>query len=60
MTHVSPLPKHYLSDKVEHFTESVIREMTRQAMLHNAHQLGTISGWTWFGSSPTPATFRLP
>ncbi len=36
MTQVSPLPKHYLSDKVEHFTESVIREMTRQAMLHNA------------------------
>lgn len=39
MTHVSPLPKHYLSDKVEHFTESVIREMTRQAMLHNAINL---------------------
>ena len=39
MTHVSPLPKHYLSDKVEHFTESVIREMTRQAMLHGAINL---------------------
>jgi hypothetical protein len=25
--------KHFLSDKVEHFTESVIREMTRQATL---------------------------
>jgi hypothetical protein len=36
MTHVSPLPKHYLSDRVEHFTESVIREMTRQAMLGSA------------------------
>jgi aminotransferase len=32
-------PKHYLSDKVEHFTESVIREMTRQAMLYNAVNL---------------------
>src|SRR5208282_3489607 len=27
------------SDKVEHFTESVIREMTRQAMLHGAVNL---------------------
>jgi aspartate/methionine/tyrosine aminotransferase len=32
-------PKHFLSDKVEHFTESVIREMTRQAMLHGAVNL---------------------
>jgi len=32
-------PKHLLSDKVEHFTESVIREMTRQAMLHGAVNL---------------------
>jgi aspartate/methionine/tyrosine aminotransferase len=31
--------KHFLSDKVSHFTESVIREMTRQAMLHNAINL---------------------
>ena len=31
--------KHFLSDKVEHFTESVIREMTRQAMLHGAINL---------------------
>jgi len=31
--------KHFLSDKVEHFTESVIREMTRQAMLHDAVNL---------------------
>jgi aspartate/methionine/tyrosine aminotransferase len=31
--------KHFLSDKVEHFTESVIREMTRQAMLYNAVNL---------------------
>src|SRR5271170_3158594 len=32
-------PKTFLSDKVEHFTESVIREMTRQAMLHGAVNL---------------------
>ena len=39
MTHATALPKQHLSDKVEHFTESVIREMTRQAMLHNAINL---------------------
>jgi len=32
-------PKRFLSDKVEHFTESVIREMTRQAMLYGAVNL---------------------
>lgn len=31
--------KHFLSDKVEHFTESVIREMTRQALLYGAVNL---------------------
>jgi aspartate/methionine/tyrosine aminotransferase len=31
--------KSFLSGKVEHFTESVIREMTRQAMLHGAVNL---------------------
>jgi len=31
--------KQFLSSKVAHFTESVIREMTRQAMLHNAVNL---------------------
>jgi aspartate/methionine/tyrosine aminotransferase len=31
--------KQFLSDKVEHFTESVIREMTRQAMLYGAVNL---------------------
>ena len=30
---------HFLSDKVEHFTESVIREMTRQAMQYDAVNL---------------------
>ena len=33
------LQKHFLSDKVEHFTESVIREMTRQAMQYGAINL---------------------
>jgi aspartate/methionine/tyrosine aminotransferase len=31
--------KHFLSDKVSHFTESVIREMTRQAMMYGAVNL---------------------
>src|SRR5271167_3496865 len=39
MADVSVQPKQFLSDKVEHFTESVIREMTRQAMLHGAVNL---------------------
>jgi aspartate/methionine/tyrosine aminotransferase len=40
--------KHFLSDKVEHFTESVIREMTRQAMLHGAVNLA--QGFPDFGA----------
>src|SRR6202453_4448306 len=39
MTQVSAHAKHFLSDKVEHFTESVIREMTRQAMQYDAVNL---------------------
>src|ERR1700737_4572786 len=39
MADVSTQLKHFLSDKVEHFTESVIREMTRQAMLYGAVNL---------------------
>src|SRR5258707_10116403 len=39
MPQVSAHPKHFLSDKVEHFTESVIREMTRQAMQYDAVNL---------------------
>jgi aspartate/methionine/tyrosine aminotransferase len=31
--------KHFLSEKVSHFTESVIRDMTRQAMLYGAVNL---------------------
>ena len=38
-TGASAAHKHFLSDKVEHFTESVIREMTRQAMLYGAVNL---------------------
>jgi aminotransferase len=34
-----PPAKHFLSDKVSHFTESVIREMTRQAMMYGAVNL---------------------
>jgi aspartate/methionine/tyrosine aminotransferase len=39
MNSVPSHTKHFLSDKVEHFTESVIREMTRQAMQHDAINL---------------------
>src|SRR4051812_43655809 len=39
MADVAFQPKHFLSDKVAHFTESVIREMTRQAMLYGAVNL---------------------
>jgi aspartate/methionine/tyrosine aminotransferase len=38
-TSLSDQKKHFLSDKVSHFTESVIREMTRQAALHGAVNL---------------------
>src|SRR5580704_9898411 len=39
MADVDVQSKHFLSDKVEHFTESVIREMTRQALLYGAVNL---------------------
>ena len=39
MTPLSTHSKHFLSDKVEHFTESVIRDMTRQAMQYGAVNL---------------------
>lgn len=39
MSEAATQQKHFLSGKVEHFTESVIREMTRQAMLHGAINL---------------------
>jgi len=45
--------KHFLSDKVQHFTESVIREMTRQAMLHGAVNLAQ-----GFPDFPAPAEIK--
>ena len=53
MAQVPALPKHYLSDKVEHFTESVIREMTRQAM-----QYGAINLAQGFPDFPAPAEIK--
>jgi aspartate/methionine/tyrosine aminotransferase len=53
MADVSIQPKHFLSDKVEHFTESVIREMTRQAMLHGAMNLAQ-----GFPDFPAPAEIK--
>ncbi len=45
--------KHFLSDKVSHFTESVIREMTRQAMLYGAVNLAQ-----GFPDFPAPADIK--
>ena len=45
--------KNFLSGKVEHFTESVIREMTRQAMLHGAINLAQ-----GFPDFPAPAEIK--
>jgi aspartate/methionine/tyrosine aminotransferase len=45
--------KHFLSDKVEHFTGSVIREMTRQAMVHGAVNLAQ-----GFPDFPAPAEIK--
>jgi aspartate/methionine/tyrosine aminotransferase len=53
MTPVSIHPKHFLSDKVEHFTESVIREMTRQATQYNAVNLAQ-----GFPDFPAPAEIK--
>src|SRR5450631_614321 len=39
MTDTIHRSKSMLSDRVRHFTESVIREMTRQALLHGALNL---------------------
>jgi aspartate/methionine/tyrosine aminotransferase len=46
-------PKQFLSDKVTFFTESVIREMTRQAMLHDAVNLAQ-----GFPDFPAPAEIK--
>src|SRR5580692_11663206 len=53
MTDVPAHSKHFLSDKVEHFTESVIREMTRQAMQYNAVNLAQ-----GFPDFPAPAEIK--
>jgi aminotransferase len=45
--------KSFLSGKVAHFTESVIREMTRQAMLHGAINLSQ-----GFPDFPAPAEIK--
>jgi aspartate/methionine/tyrosine aminotransferase len=53
MAPVSGHPKHFLSDKVEHFTESVIREMTRQAM-----QYGAVNLAQGFPDFPAPSEIK--
>ncbi|PYX38794.1 MAG: aminotransferase [Acidobacteria bacterium] len=53
MTELAAQQKHFLSDKVSHFTESVIREMTRQAMLHGAINLAQ-----GFPDFPAPAEIK--
>lgn len=53
MTEIAAHSKHFLSDKVSHFTESVIREMTRQAMLHGAINLAQ-----GFPDFPAPAEIK--
>ena len=49
----APTGKHFLSDKVGHFTESIIREMTRQAMLYGAVNLAQ-----GFPDFPAPAEIK--
>jgi len=51
--HRRPVAKQFLSDKVSHFTESVIREMTRQAMLYGAVNLAQ-----GFPDFPAPAEIK--
>src|SRR6476660_7449476 len=46
-------PKSFLSGRVAHFTESVIREMTRQALLHGAVNLSQ-----GFPDFPAPAEIK--
>jgi aspartate/methionine/tyrosine aminotransferase len=53
MSELATRKKHFLSDKVSHFTESVIREMTRQAMLHGAINLAQ-----GFPDFPAPAEIK--
>src|ERR1022692_2722747 len=53
MTQVSDQTRHFLSDKFEHFTESVIRDMTRQAM-----QYGAVNLAQGFPDFPAPAEIK--
>jgi aminotransferase len=53
MADVVAQSKQFLSDKVERFTESVIREMTRQAVLHGAVNLAQ-----GFPDFPAPAEIK--
>jgi aminotransferase len=53
MAQASTLHKHFVSEKVEHFTESVIREMTRQAM-----QYGAVNLAQGFPDFPAPAEIK--
>ena len=53
MADVAAQQKHFLSGRVEHFTESVIREMTRQAMLYGAINLAQ-----GFPDFPAPAEIK--
>lgn len=53
MADVAIPAKQFLSDKVGRFTESVIREMTRQAMLHGAVNLAQ-----GFPDFPAPAEIK--
>jgi aminotransferase len=53
MANVGIPSKHFLSDKVGRFTESVIRDMTRQAMLHGAVNLAQ-----GFPDFPAPAEIK--
>ena len=54
MANVVTQPKTFLSSKVGHFTESVIREMTRQALLYGAVNLSQ-----GFPDFPAPAEIKL-
>jgi len=53
MSETATHKNHFLSDRVAHFTESVIRDMTRQAMAHGAINLAQ-----GFPDFPAPAEIK--
>jgi aspartate/methionine/tyrosine aminotransferase len=53
MADVATPTKSFLSNKVAHFTESVIREMTRKAMMYDAVNLAQ-----GFPDFPAPAEIK--